>query len=280
MAALPNLEQAQQFACAQFESESAKLDAALLLCFVLDKPRSYLFTWPDAQLSEVQWQQYQNLISRRQQGEPVAYLIGEREFWSLPLSVSPDTLIPRPDTERLVEVALELLPASAASILDLGTGTGAIALALASERRDCAVTGVDRIEGAVQLAQCNGQKLNLPQVRFVQSNWFDALAGQRFDLIVSNPPYIDDADPHLEQGDVRFEPRSALVAGDHGLSDIDWISTHAIDHLQSGGWLAFEHGYDQGLAVRQLLQQKGYCQVRTEQDYGGRDRVTLGQWQP
>lgn len=258
-------------------SESPKRDAEILLAWVSGKSRAWLIAFDDALLDDSQLAALESLLARRAAGEPVAYLIGEREFWSLPLSVSPDTLIPRPDSEVLVEQALSRLPADPCAILDLGTGTGAIALALASERADCQVTGVDRIAAAVALATHNGAKLNLPNARFLQSDWFSALNAQHFHLIVSNPPYIDAADHHLSQGDVRFEPASALVASDHGLADIKTIASSAANYLADNGWLLLEHGWQQGEAVRQILRENSFCQVETCQDYGGNDRVTLGQ---
>ena len=258
-------------------SESPKRDAEILLAQVTGKSRSWLIAFDDTGLDPQQLAALEALLARREVGEPVAYLTGEREFWSLPLSVSPDTLIPRPDSEVLVEQALVRLPATACNIVDLGTGTGAIALALASERPDCQVTGVDRIDAAVSLARHNSAKLNLPNARFLQSDWFTALEGQRYQLIVSNPPYIDAADGHLVQGDVRFEPASALVADDHGLADIKIIAGAAADYLLDDGWLLLEHGWQQGEQVRQILRDNRFCQVETCQDYGGNDRVTFGQ---
>lgn len=258
--------------------DSPKRDAEILLAFVTGKSRSWLVAFDDASLDDVQLQQLATLLARRAQGEPIAHLVGEREFWSLPLRVSDATLIPRPDTEVLVEQALAHLPATAATILDLGTGTGAIALALASERPDCQVTGCDRVEAAVALAQDNAQRLHITNVQFFLSHWFAALPSQRFDLIASNPPYIDAADHHLQQGDVRFEPRSALVAEEAGLADLREIITTALAWLLPGGWLLLEHGWQQGEAVRTLMTQQGYQQVNTVDDYGGNPRVTLGQY--
>ena len=206
---------------AQIDSPTAQLDAELLLAFVLEKPRSYLYTWPDKTVTEAQVAAFMTLLERRQRGEPVAYLLGRQGFWTLDLQVAKHTLIPRADTELLVESALQLADASSTlKVLDLGTGTGALALALASERPLWAVTGVDRIESAVALAQNNQRQLQLANVEFLSSHWFSALTAQRYDLIVSNPPYIADNDPHLQQGDVRFEPLSALVSGPDGLDDI------------------------------------------------------------
>jgi release factor glutamine methyltransferase len=263
-------------------SDSPRLDTELLLCHVLGKPTSYLMTWPEKQLLPSQQQQFQTLMARRLKGEPIAYILGTQAFWTLDLEVSPDTLIPRADTEVLVETALSLstnAPLSERSlrVADLGTGTGAVALALASERPAWEVWGCDRIAAAVALAQRNQKRLDLPQVNFVQGSWLEPLSGL-FDMIVSNPPYIDSMDEHLDQGDVRFEPRSALVADAEGLSDIQHIIGAATDYLVTDGWLLFEHGYQQGAAVRQLFTENGYQQVNTYQDYAGNDRVTLGCW--
>ncbi|CAG21211.1 peptide chain release factor N(5)-glutamine methyltransferase [Photobacterium profundum] len=261
-------------------SDSPHLDAAVLLCHVLDKPRSYLLTWPEKAPSDEQFTLFEALLARRITGEPVAYILGEREFWSLPLKVSPFTLIPRPDTERLVELALEKIPTQACTVLDLGTGTGAIALAIASERNDAQVTGIDLRPEAAELAAENGQRLNIQNVRFLAGSWYTPLASDElFSVIVSNPPYIDAADPHLVLGDVRFEPKTALVADDNGLADIQIISEQGRQHLQTGGWLLMEHGFEQGEAVRHILQELGYHLVSTAQDYAGLDRVTLGCWQ-
>jgi release factor glutamine methyltransferase len=260
------------------QSDSARRDAEILLGFVTGRARTFLMAFGETLLTQQQQEQLERLLVRRERGEPVAYLIGEREFWSLPLSVSPATLIPRPDTECLVELALERLPSSACNILDLGTGTGAIALALASERPDCKVTGVDLQPEAVALAQHNAQKLAIGNAQFLQGSWFAPLAGQTFALIASNPPYIDAADPHLAQGDVRFEPSSALVAQQHGLADLSAIVQLAPQYLQPQGWLLLEHGWQQGESVRALLQAAGFISIATRRDYGDNDRVTFGQW--
>lgn len=260
-------------------SDSPSLDAAVLLCHALDKPRSFLLTWPDKILSSSELTAFQVLLGRRLAGEPVAYIVGEREFWSLPLKVSPSTLIPRPDTERLVEIALDKASNHQGNILDLGTGTGAIALALASELPKRQVWGVDLKPEAQQLAQSNADALNISNTRFMSGSWFDPIpTGTEFALIVSNPPYIEKEDPHLTQGDVRFEPLSALVAEEKGLADIKHIATKARDYLAEQGWLMFEHGFEQGEAVRELLISLGYDQVATYKDYGDNDRVTIGQF--
>ena len=257
--------------------DSPKRDAEILLSFVTGKSRSWLIAFDETVLTESQREQLDSLLARRARGEPVAHLVGEREFWSLPLRVNDATLIPRPDTELLVEQALTRLPATPAAILDMGTGTGAIALALASERPDCQVTGVDRIDAAVALARSNAQALNLTNTTFLLSHWFRSLPPQQFALIVSNPPYIDASDTHLAQGDVRFEPRSALVADEAGLADLRTLIEQAPAWLLPGGWLLLEHGWQQGEAVATLMQQNGYQAVETLEDYGGNPRVTLGQ---
>lgn len=262
-------------------SESPKRDAEILLGLVTGRARTFILAFGETELEPAQQAALQQLLQRRQQGEPIAYLTGEREFWSLPLRVSPATLIPRPDTECLVEQALLRLPVTPCHVLDLGTGTGAIALALASERPDCQVMGIDCQPDAVALAQENAQRLGITNTQFVAGDWFSPLVGavtSHFAIITSNPPYIDAADPHLAQGDVRFEPRSALVAEDEGLADLRTITQQAGAHLLLQGWLLLEHGWQQGPAVRTLLQQAGFQAVATCRDYAGQERVSLGQW--
>jgi release factor glutamine methyltransferase len=261
------------------DSPTPRLDAELLLAAALGKPRSYLRTWPERELDGEQLTRFQASLQRRRQGEPVAYILGHQGFWSLDLEVAPHTLIPRPDTELLVETALELLPATPLSALDLGTGTGAIALALASERPAWQVTGVDRVEDAVALAERNRQRLQLGNARFLHSYWFSALSGERYGLILSNPPYIRADDQHLDQGDVRFEPSSALVAGRDGLDDIRVIIQAAPAHLLPGGWLLLEHGFDQAEAVRELLVAGGFAEVHSRRDLGGHERISLGRFE-
>lgn len=260
------------------DSPTPRLDAELLLAAALGKPRSYLRTWPERELAADQLGLFRSHLQRRRQGEPVAYILGHQGFWSLDLEVAPHTLIPRPDTELLVESALALLPATPLAALDLGTGTGAIALALASERPGWQVTGVDRVEDAVALAERNRQRLQLGNVRFLHSHWFSALAGQRFGLILSNPPYIRADDRHLDQGDVRFEPSSALVAGPDGLDDIRAIIQAAPRYLLAGGWLLLEHGFDQAEAVRELLATAGFSEAHSRRDLGGHERISLGRF--
>lgn len=262
-------------------SGSGRVDAEVLLAFVLQKSKTWLYTWPEFEPSEEQQRQLAALVERRLQGEPVAYLTGLREFWSLQLEVSRETLIPRPDTELLVELVIELLAARSdepLDIVDLGTGTGAIALAIASEYRHWHVIGLDRVPAAVELAQRNQARLQLENVRFLESDWFAELQPRPFDLIVSNPPYIEPQDKHLEMGDVRFEPRSALVAAENGLLDIKKIIERAPSYLAANGWLLFEHGFQQAAAVRDLLRERGFVEVQTRNDLAGLERATLGQW--
>lgn len=260
------------------DSPTPRLDAELLLAHALGKSRSYLHTWPERELEAEQLERYQAVLARRQAGEPVAYILGQQGFWSLELEVASHTLIPRPDTELLVETVLALLPATPAALLDLGTGTGAIALALASERPAWRLTGVDRVVEAVALAERNRVRLKLNNVSFVASHWFSALDGQRYQLIVSNPPYIAADDRHLAEGDVRFEPSSALVAGADGLDDIRLIIQQAPDYLEAGGWLLLEHGFDQAAAVRKLLSARGFSAVESRRDLGGHERISLGRF--
>ena len=260
------------------DSPTPRLDVELLLAAALNKPRSYLRTWPERELEADQLALFQANLQRRREGEPVAYILGHQGFWSLDLEVAPHTLIPRPDTELLVETALDLLPATPLAVLDLGTGTGAIALALASERPAWQVTGVDRVEDAVALAERNRQRLQLANAAFLHSHWFSALSGQRYGLILSNPPYIRADDQHLGQGDVRFEPSSALVAGCDGLDDIRAIIQAAPQHLLSGGLLLLEHGFDQGGDVRSLLSEGGFVEVNSRRDLGGHERISLGRF--
>ncbi|QZX82341.1 peptide chain release factor N(5)-glutamine methyltransferase [Metapseudomonas otitidis] len=258
------------------DSPSPRLDAELLLAAALGKPRSFLHTWPERVVSGEAAERYASYLERRRQGEPVAYILGHQGFWSLDLEVAPHTLIPRPDTELLVETALALVTLPQARVLDLGTGTGAIALALACERLGWQVTGVDRISEAVALAERNRERLGLGNAAFRESHWFSALGAECYDLIVSNPPYIAAQDPHLAQGDVRFEPSSALVAGADGLDDIRLIVSQAPTHLNAGGWLLLEHGYDQAAAVRELLAREGFEAVESRRDLGGHERISLG----
>lgn len=259
------------------DTESARLDAEVLLAACLGKPRSYLLTWPERGIEPRALECFERLLERRAHGEPVAHLTGEREFWSLALDVTPDTLIPRPETETLVELALEKLPPETPQrVADLGTGSGAIALAIASERPHCEIIATEISEQALAVARRNAQRLGLDNVRFSAGNWCAALPAGDFDIILSNPPYVVERDPHLSRGDVRFEPRQALVAGPEGMDALRLIASCAPGHLRPGGWLLVEHGYDQGAKVRQLLQAGGYDDVRTHNDSAGLERVTAG----
>lgn len=260
-------------------SESANIDAEVLLQHCLGKNRTFLYTWPERQLSAEQWKRFEQMIARRAKGIPVAHIVGEREFWSLRFMVNATTLIPRSDTEILVETALNLPLPDNARVLDLGTGTGAIALALASERPNWRITALDKVDDAVALATANRDNLGFSQVDVLQSDWFSAVKDADFDLIVSNPPYIDEQDEHLAMGDVRFEPLSALTAADEGYADLNHIAMHAREHLKVGGYLLLEHGYAQALRLRETLSGLGYHKVATVRDFGSNDRCTLGLWQ-
>ncbi|MDO7084446.1 peptide chain release factor N(5)-glutamine methyltransferase [Pseudocolwellia sp. AS88] len=263
-------------------SDSAKLDSQVLLSFVLDKEINYLYTWPEKLLTEDQYISYSSLLQERLLGKPIAYITGIKEFWSLPFYCDESTLIPRPDTEVLIEIILEEVEenieskSNSISCIDLGTGTGAIALALASEKPKWDIEAIDYNKNAVALAQRNAKHLAINNVNIYQSDWFLSVStDKRFDVIISNPPYIDENDIHLSQGDVRFEPLTALVAEDQGLADITKIVNQAIPYLKQGGYLFFEHGYNQGEAVRNIMLASGFSKVQTIQDYGENDRVTF-----
>ena len=259
-------------------SDSPRLDAEVLLMNVLGVTRSYLLTWPEKMLTANQYAQFQALLARRTQDEPIAYLTGHKEFWSLELQVTENTFIPRPETELLVEQALARLPIDGeALVIDLGTGSGAIALAIAAEQPQCRVLATDKSTAALKVAQANAQRLGLHQVEFSQSDWWAALGEIKATLIVSNPPYVAVNDPHLSQGDVQYEPRSALVAGVDGLADIGQLIAQSVFHLVAEGWLLLEHGYNQAAGVQALFEQYGYKAVKTYNDLAGLPRVTVGQ---
>ena len=259
------------------DSGSARIEVQCLLQAVLQVNRAYLLTHPEQQLESEQQAHYTALFGRRLRGEPIAYLLGEREFYGLTFKVTPATLIPRSDTELLVELALARIPQRGAlRVLDLGTGSGAIALSIAHARPDIEVTAVDASPEALDVARENVRHLSLGNVRLLRSDWFSALPGERFDLIVSNPPYIADGDAHLAQGDLRFEPRAALASGADGLDDIRRIVADAKEHLHTGGWLLFEHGYDQAERARELLGAAGYAGVFSARDLAGIERVSGG----
>lgn len=263
----------------QTVSDSPQLDAGLLLCHVLDCPRSYLLSHPEARLERDAQQSFEALLARREQGEPVAYLTGTKSFWSLELKVTPAVLVPRPETETLVEAALDRMPPDQPMrVADLGTGCGAVALSLARERPQVHVVATDCSDPALAVARDNERQLGIPNVAFYESAWFRELAGQRFDLIVSNPPYVAEGDPHLAS--LRHEPQAALQAGADGLDAIRQIIRDAPGFLNPGGWLMLEHGADQAESVRSLLAEAGFVHVETRTDLAGRPRVSLGQANP
>lgn len=254
-----------------------RVDAEALLLHVLQQPRSWLFLHDQEAMEDSASVAFDALVARREAGEPVAYLTGSRGFWTLDLAVTPDTLIPRPETELLVELALEHIGRDAeAHVADLGTGSGAIALAIASERPHAQVIATDASEAALAVARENARRHRIDNIEFRQGNWFAPLAGERFDLIASNPPYIESDDPHLGEGDLRFEPAAALASGEDGLDDLRVIAADATSHLAIGGWLMVEHGWGQGAAVRALFVAAGLMDVVTARDLEGRERVTLG----
>lgn len=260
------------------DSESPKRDAEILLSFVTQKTRTFLMAFSETLLTDDELIALSECLERRKNGEPIAYIIGEKEFWSLKFNVSNATLIPRPDTEKLVELSLEYLPKVPCEVLDLGTGTGAIVIAMATERQDCLFTAVEKNKDALILAQQNAAQIGVNNVYFLHGDWYKPIKNRKFSMIVSNPPYIESTDIHLSQGDVRYEPRSALVSGEDGLSDIKLIVQGATKHLIQYGWLLIEHGWKQGEAVQTIFKQNGFQLVETFTDYSGNDRVTLGRW--
>ena len=258
--------------------DEEKLEAQLLLERVLTVNHAWLITHADDKINSETHQQFEALIQRRISGEPIAHILGEREFYGLAFKVTPDTLIPRPDTETLVEAALaKISPSETTRILDLGTGSGAIALAIAKHRPNANVIAVDASQAALSVAQENAKALNIHNVQFLLSDWFSTLTNQHFDVIVSNPPYIEQDDGHLKQGDLRFEPISALASGEDGLDDIRQIILDAFAHLKPKGWLMFEHGYNQAKSVSVLLASAHFSSIETLKDLGSNDRVTFGQ---
>lgn len=256
----------------------AVVDARVLLRHVLQCSAARLAAYPEARLDEREWTEFRSLVERREAGEPVAYLIGEREFYGHPFMVGPAVLIPRPDTELLIELALAHFGDKPRTrVLDLGTGSGALAVTLALELPDADVTAVDRSREALLVAMANAARLKA-SVSFVLGDWFAQLGGDRYQLIVANPPYVAAGDPHLSEGDVRFEPGTALAAGPQGLDDLAAIAAQAPRHLEPGGWLFMEHGYDQAAAVRGLLTDAGFSSITSWKDLGGIERVSGGQW--
>lgn len=274
---LPTIQEARAYGLAELNgSLSPDVDVQYLLCHVLVCHPTRLMTSPEVELTDAQWQQFADLIARRKLGEPVAHLTGSRGFWSLELEVDNSTLIPRPDTELLVSLCLPKLQ-KGMTAADLGTGTGAIALSLASEKSGVQFVATDLQFAALKLAKKNAFKHDLNNVSFLQMSWLGGFQPGCFDLIVSNPPYIRTDDPHLLQGDVRFEPRSALVSGDDGLDDIRRITEQALICLKPGGWLLVEHGYDQSQQVQDCLRLAGFEQISAHQDFGGQNRAVMGQ---
>jgi release factor glutamine methyltransferase len=255
----------------------ARLEIQILLCHVLGVPRSWLISHDRDALIQPFEQSYSDLMARRLTGEPISYIVGRREFFGLEFLTTPAVLIPRPETELLVELALQRIPENQPfSVLDLGTGSGAIAISIARNRPRAVVAAVDQSQEALAVACENASRLQATNLRLLHSNWFGALEAETFDLIVSNPPYVEAADPHLQQGDVRFEPLSALASGADGLDDIRHIAAAAPQHLNPGGWLLFEHGYNQGEGCREILRQQGFLAVETIRDLAGLERVSLG----
>ena len=276
----------------QLPADEARVDAQTLLRHALGVTRAWLIAHADHALGSEEQARFNSLLQRRLRGEPVAYILGSREFYGLDFSVAPGVLIPRPDTETLVEAALRLIPETPPShqpapasgrgsplrILDLGTGSGAIAIAIAVNRFDTAVTAADQSEAALTIARGNAEKLGATNLRLLKSDWFSALKDELFDIVVSNPPYIAEADPHLSQGDLCFEPSSALASGADGLDDIRLIIADTPAHLERGGWLLLEHGYDQAERVAGLLKEAGFTEIGHATDLGGIQRVTLGRY--
>ncbi|OOZ17180.1 protein-(glutamine-N5) methyltransferase, release factor-specific [Solemya velum gill symbiont] len=258
-------------------TDTPALEARLLLAHLLDKSESWLIAWPEHQPTADQQARFEQLLEQRLQGKPIAHLLSHRSFWTLELKVTPDVLIPRPDTETVIETLLNLFDdQSRLRILDLGTGTGAIALALASERKQWEIHASDISDKALDVARENAARHHL-DIRFHQGSWFETIPDElRFDLLVSNPPYICENDPHLVQGDVRFEPQLALTSGPDGLNAIRQLVREAPAHLAPGGMLMFEHGYDQAEDVTQLFDSAGFNQIETSLDHGGNQRVTFG----
>ncbi|MBL1320443.1 MAG: peptide chain release factor N(5)-glutamine methyltransferase [Methylophaga sp.] len=258
------------------ESESPEFDAQVLLCHVLSCQTTFIHSRADQQLNQQQYNAFEQSIKQRQQGQPISHITGQRGFWALDLNVTADTLIPRPDTELLVELALSKFTPNMI-VADLGTGSGAIALSLAYEQPTSQILAMDQSSSALIIAKKNAVQNQLNNVSFWQGQWLEAVAGSTLDLVVSNPPYIREDDPHLLKGDVRFEPLAALISGEDGLDDIRIIVRQAQRCLKSSGWLLVEHGYDQAQQVQESFHERGFTNVSSHQDFGGNDRVVMGQ---
>lgn len=278
---MTSISQSIQHACQLIgsSSPSARLDAETLLCHVLQCNTAHLAAWPEKSLGQNEEQRFNELVQQRAAGRPVAYLTGRKEFWSLELKVNENTLIPRPETELLVETVLETFSdRSRLRLVDLGTGSGAIAIALAHEKPDWDITATDITSGALAIATENADTHDIETIDFIQSNWFASLTGETFDIIVSNPPYIAEQDRHLELGDLRSEPRSALASGEDGMDDIERIVNQSIHHLNEDGWLFLEHGYDQKKIVFDCLANSGFTGISQRQDLSGNPRLSFGQY--
>jgi len=266
-------------------SETAALDARVLLCHCLKKPLSYVLAWPERTIENEIHAQLESLKQRRLTGEPLAYIIGEREFWSMNFEVTPAVLIPRPETELLVEWAIDTINNATHddnkvnNILELGTGSGAIAVALAKELPELQIYATDISESALEIAKKNAATNGCETIIFRKGHWFEAIGNEKFQLIVSNPPYVAVGDPHLQEGDLPYEPIGALVADEKGLSDIQYLVSNAKDYLHANGWLGLEHGFDQAESVRQMMLQQGYHNIQTIKDFAGIDRLSICQWE-
>lgn len=277
---MATIKQLLSLAEAQLQSsDSGRLDAELLLAHATEHPREYLFTWPERDIAAPAQEKFESYCARRAQGEPVAYIVGRQAFWDFELAVSPAVLIPRPETELLVETAIEILgPSDSAAIADLGTGSGAIAIALAAQRSGWQLTAVDSSAAALAVAESNAASLNLRNIEFREASWCDGLQPKHFDLVAANPPYVQAGDPHLTEGSLPFEPITALVAEQEGLADITIISEQARACLKRGGWLLIEHGFEQRESVRSILRNAGYENIECRQDLAGLDRLTRAQY--
>jgi release factor glutamine methyltransferase len=262
------------------QNSDSRLEAQLLLAHTLERDRSWLYAWPEYELNEEQERSYLGLLSRRAKGIPIAYITGEREFWSLPFKVTEDTLIPRPETELIVATVLQLADHDQSiSLLDLGTGSGAIAITLASEHPSWSITATDASRKALTVAETNARQLGTPHIHFVQGDWFDPLEkNSKFHIIVSNPPYVAEHDAHLQSGDLRYEPPGALSSGLDGLRDLRQIIAQAPAMLHAGGWLLVEHGMDQAGSARKLFQDADFCEISSKTDLAHRERITMGCW--
>jgi len=260
-------------------SDCAWLDAEILLCHCLNKPRSFLRAWPEKILTRKQLNHYQKLVSQRQQGIPVAYLTGTKEFWSRQFKVSKDVLIPRPDTELLIELSLEMMAVQKPhKLIDLGTGSGIIAITLAAENPMAKITATDSSIKALTIARHNAATHRISSISFRQSSWFSAIDDTDFDLIISNPPYICATDPHLQQSDLQYEPQCALISPEQGLQDIGIITNQSRHHLKPKGFLLIEHGYNQQHSVQEIFRSFNFRHIKTHNDLSGNPRVTCGQW--